>query len=213
MRPKRSPRSRRFLVLWASLALALTRGEAGAKGGTAKATFAGGCFWCMEAEFRGVEGVTSVVSGFTGGRSPHPTYEEVSSGVTGHAEAVEVTFGPQKVSYEQLVRVFWKSIDPTAADGQFCDRGSQYRTAIFFHDASQREVAERTKREVEQYLRASVPTEIVKAGIFYPAPESQQNYAAKNPTQYEKYHSARRECGREDLLEKLWGPLSKGQEP
>jgi peptide-methionine (S)-S-oxide reductase len=164
----------------------------------------------MEAEFRKVSGVTSVVSGFTGGHTPNPTYEEVSSGTTGHAEAVEVTFDSGRVSYEELVRVFWKNIDPLAVDGQYCDHGSQYRTAIFFHDDFQREVAERTKREVEQHLKASVPTEIVKATTFYRAPEGHQRYAERNPQRYARYHEARKDCGRSGLLDEIWAPLPEG---
>lgn len=199
---------------WLSLSLALLAGLQGAALATpaqfSKATFAGGCFWCMDAEFRKVSGVTSVVSGFTGGHTPNPTYEEVSSGTTGHAEAVEVTFDSGRVSYEELVRIFWKNIDPLAVNGQFCDHGSQYRTAVFFHDDSQREVAERTKREVEQHLKASVPTEIVKATTFYRAPEGHQRYAERNPQRYARYHEARKDCGRSGLLDEIWAPLPEG---
>ncbi len=173
----------------------------------AKATFAGGCFWCMDAEFRKVPGVTSVVSGYTGGRTKNPTYEEVSSGGTGHAEAVEVTFDPGKISYERLVEIFWKNIDPTAVNAQFCDHGEQYRTAIFFHDDAQRQVAEETKKEVEAYLKTKVPTEIVRASVFYPAEDYHQNYAEKNPIHYGAYHAFRKNCGRADLLDQIWAPI------
>jgi peptide-methionine (S)-S-oxide reductase len=173
----------------------------------AKATFAGGCFWCMEAEFEKLPGVVSVTSGYTGGKTKNPTYEQVSSGGTGHAEAVEVMFDSAKVSYEKLVEVYWKNIDPTVTNGQFCDHGEQYRTVIFFHDDAQRQVAEETKRQVEQYLKTSVPTEIVKAGVFYPAEKYHQNYAEKNPLQYGLYHSFRKNCGRAGLLEEIWAPI------
>jgi len=188
-------------------AMSPLRAAAQAKPALAKATFAGGCFWCMDAEFRKVPGVTAVVSGYTGGRTKNPTYEEVSSGGTGHAEAVEVTFDPGKISYEKLVEIFWKNIDPTATNAQFCDHGEQYRTAIFFHDDAQRQVAEETKKQVEAYLKTSVPTEIVKAGVFYPAEDYHQNYAEKNAIHYRMYHSFRKNCGRADLLEQLWAPI------
>jgi peptide-methionine (S)-S-oxide reductase len=181
--------------------------QAPQKPALAKATFAGGCFWCIEAELEKLPGVVSVTSGYTGGKTKNPTYEQVSSGGTGHAEAVEVMFDPAKVSYEKLVEVYWKNIDPTVTNGQFCDHGEQYRTVIFFHDDAQRQVAEETKKQVEQYLKTSVPTEIVKAGVFYPAEEYHQNYAEKNPLQYGMYHSFRKNCGRADLLEKIWAPI------
>ena len=180
---------------------------ASAKAALEKATFAGGCFWCMEEEFRKAPGVTAVVSGYTGGTTKNPTYEQVSSGGTGHAESVEVTFDPKKISYEKLVEIYWKSIDPTVTNGQFCDHGEQYRTVIFFHDDAQRQVAEDTKKQVEQYLKVPIPTEIVRAGVFYPAEEHHQNYAAKNPMAYGMYHSFRKGCGRADLLEQIWAPI------
>ena len=186
---------------------ALAAGATPAKPAREKATFAGGCFWCMEDAFEKLPGVVSVTSGYTGGRTKNPTYEQVSSGGTGHAEAVEVLFDPAKVSYEQLVEVFWKNIDPTVTNGQFCDRGEQYRTVIFFHDDAQRRVAEDTKKQVEQYLKVPIPTEIVKAGVFYPAEEHHQNYAEKNPMAYGMYHSGRKNCGRADLLDQIWAPI------
>jgi peptide-methionine (S)-S-oxide reductase len=168
----------------------------------AKATFAGGCFWCMEAEFEKLPGVVSVTSGYTGGSVKNPTYEQVSSGGTGHAESVEVVFDPTKVTYEKLVEVFWENIDPLTANGQFCDHGEQYRTVIFVHDDAQRRVAEESKKRVEQRLKAKVVTQIVPASVFYPAEENHQDYSKKNPFRYGLY---RKGCGRDALLEQIWG--------
>jgi peptide-methionine (S)-S-oxide reductase len=175
---------------------------AGLQAGSAKATFAGGCFWCMEAEFEKVPGVTSVTSGFTGGSVRNPTYAQVSSGRTGHAEAVEVVFDPSRVTYEKLVEVFWENIDPLAENGQFCDRGEQYRTAIFVHDDAQKRIAEESKRRVEEKLKAKVATQVVAASPFYPAEESQQDYSKRNALAYRRYV---KDCGREGLLEQIWG--------
>jgi peptide-methionine (S)-S-oxide reductase len=170
--------------------------------GPAKATFAGGCFWCMEAEFEKLPGVTSVTSGYTGGSVKNPTSAQVSSGRTGHAEAVEVVFDPSKVTYEQLVEVYWANIDPLAENGQFCDRGEQYRTAIFVHDDAQKRIAEESRRRVEEKLKTKVATQIVAASAFYPAEESQQDYSKRNPFAYRRYLKG---CGREALLEQIWG--------
>jgi len=168
----------------------------------AKATFAGGCFWCMEAEFEKLPGVGSVTSGYTGGSVRNPTYEEVSSGGTGHAESVEVLFDPSKVAYEKLVEIFWENIDPLTENGQFCDHGEQYRTAIFFHDDAQKRVAEESKKRIEAKLKAKVVTQIVPASAFYPAEEYHQDYSKKNPFRYGLY---RKGCGRDELLEQIWG--------
>jgi peptide-methionine (S)-S-oxide reductase len=168
----------------------------------AKATFAGGCFWCMEAEFQKLTGVVSVTSGYTGGSVKNPTYEQVSSGGTGHAESVEVVFDPSKVKYEKLVEVYWENIDPLTANGQFCDHGEQYRTVIFVHDDAQRRIAEESKKRVEQRLKAKVVTQIVPASVFYPAEEYHQDYSKKNPFRYGLY---RKGCGRDELLEQIWG--------
>ncbi len=172
--------------------------------GTAKATFAGGCFWCMEEAFEKVDGVASVTSGYTGGRQPNPTYEQVSGGGTGHAESIEVAYDPSKVSYGQLLQVFWHNIDPLAADAQFCDHGRQYRSAIFYRDEEQRQAAEASKRAVEQSKRFDRPiaTEIVPAGPFYSAEEYHQDYYRKNPIRYKFY---KWNCGRAQRLEELWG--------
>ena len=202
-------KQRRLGLIMAALigVAALVAGATPSKPAREKATFAGGCFWCMEDAFKKLPGVVSVTSGYTGGQTKNPTYEQVSSGGTGHAEAVEVLFDPSKVSYEQLVEVYWKNIDPTVTNGQFCDRGEQYRTVIFFRDDAQRRVAEDTKKQVEQYLKVPIPTEIVKAGVFYPAEEHHQNYAEKNPMAYGMYHSGRKNCGRADLLDQIWAPI------
>jgi peptide-methionine (S)-S-oxide reductase len=171
---------------------------------TAVAIFAGGCFWCMEPPFDAVPGVLATVSGYTGGRDANPTYEQVSAGRTGHAEAVQVTYDPARVSYETLLRVFWHNIDPLAVDRQFCDSGSQYRSAIFAADATQRGLAEASKRELEASGRFDRPiaTQIVAAGAFYPAEEYHQDYYQRNPVRYKYY---RYSCGRDARLEQLWG--------
>jgi peptide-methionine (S)-S-oxide reductase len=170
----------------------------------ARAVFAGGCFWCMEQPFDALDGVVSTTAGYTGGRVESPTYEQVSSGRTGHAEAVEVTFDPERISYEKLLDVYWHNVDPTTPDRQFCDSGSQYRSAIFFVDESQRAAAEKTKRELDAsgVLPSAVVTEIVPVGTFYPAEEYHQDYYRKNPIRYAFY---RRGCGRDRRLEEIWG--------
>ncbi len=175
-----------------------------ATNGLEKATFAGGCFWCMEEAFDAVEGVVSVVSGYTGGRKANPSYPEVTAGWTGHAEAVEVQFDPAKVSYARLLEVFWHNVDPTTPDRQFCDRGHQYRTAIFYHDEEQRRLVEESKRTVEQTRRFKerIVTEIVAASTFYPAEEYHQDFYKKNPIRYKFYKF---NCGRAQRLEELWG--------
>jgi len=172
---------------------------------TAKATFAGGCFWCVESDFDKVPGVTSTTSGYTGGSTVNPTYEEVGSGRTGHAESVEVVYDPTKVTYEQLLDTFWHNIDPLVKDRQFCDVGNEYRTAIFVHDAEQRRLAEASKKRVEAQLKARVYTEIVDAGPFYRAEEYHQDYYLKNPVRYKFY---RWNCGRDQRLEEIWGKKS-----
>jgi len=168
----------------------------------AEATFAGGCFWCTESDFEKVPGVLSAVSGYTGGRVANPGYEQVSGGGTGHAEAVQVRFDPAKISYAQLLQVYWHSVDPTVKDRQFCDSGSQYRTAIFVQDAAQRQLAESTRSEVAKQLGTTVHTEVVDAGTFYPAEEYHQDYYKKNPVRYKFYRSG---CGRDARLKKIWG--------
>jgi peptide-methionine (S)-S-oxide reductase len=168
----------------------------------AKATFAGGCFWCEESAFEGVKGVVSVVSGYTGGVKTEPTYEEVSSGSTGHRESVEVTYDPRVVSYQQLLEVFWHNVDPLDNSGQFCDHGSQYRSAIFVHDAAQRQLAEASKAAVEKKFGKRVFTDILPAARFWPAEEYHQDFYKKNPVRYRIYKF---NCGREERLKQLWG--------
>jgi peptide-methionine (S)-S-oxide reductase len=169
-----------------------------------KATFAGGCFWCMEPPFDKLDGVISTTSGYIGGRTRNPTYEEVSAGGTGHAEAVQVVYDPARISYEQLLQVFWRNIDPTVRNRQFCDVGSQYRTAIFSHDAGQRRLAEASKAALERNKPFSDPvlTEIAAAGEFYPAEEYHQDFYLKNPVRYKFYRTT---CGRDSRLKELWG--------
>ena len=169
-----------------------------------KAVFAGGCFWCMEPPFEKLDGVLSVTSGYTGGTKPNPTYEEVSSGTTGHAEAVEILFDPAKVSYERLLSVFWHNIDPTSKDRQFCDSGRQYRSALFVRGEAQRRAAEASRKALESSkpFRGPIVTEIVEAGPFWPAEEYHQGYSRKNPVRYTFYRSR---CGRDERLKELWG--------
>lgn len=168
------------------------------------ATFAGGCFWCMEPPYDKLDGVISTISGYTGGSQTNPTYAQVSAGLTGHTESVQVTYDAEKISYEKLLEVFWRNIDPTTADRQFCDQGNQYRPAIFYHDAEQKRLAELSKNNVEQNKSFSEPivTEITEAPEFYPAEEYHQDYYLKNPLRYKFY---RYSCGRDQRLEQLWG--------
>jgi peptide-methionine (S)-S-oxide reductase len=170
--------------------------------GLAKATFAGGCFWCMEPPYDKLPGVVSTTSGYIGGHIKNPSYEQVSSGGTGHAEAVQVVYDPAKVSYEKLLQVFWHNIDPLTPNRQFCDIGEQYRSAIFFHGEEQRRLAEKTKAEVAKQLGKAVVTEIVPAGPFYAAEEYHQDYYEKNPIRYKYYRNG---CGRDRRLSQLWG--------
>ncbi len=170
----------------------------------AKATFAGGCFWCMEEVYDELDGVVSATSGYAGGQKQNPTYEEVSAGGTGHAEAVEVTYDPSKISYQQLLDRFWHNIDPLVRDRQFCDVGNQYRSAIFYRDETQKRLAEASKLALEQSKRFPQPiaTEIVAAGTFYPAEAYHQDYYRKNPVRYKFY---KWNCGRAQRLKELWG--------
>lgn len=171
---------------------------------TAKATFAGGCFWCMEHPFDSLEGVISVTPGYTGGTKKNPTYQEVSAGGTGHAESVQIVYDPAKIGYGKLLEVFWHNIDPTTPNRQFCDVGSQYRPAIFYHDEEQKRLAEASKRDLEKTkpFKESVVTEIAPASEFYPAEEYHQHYYKKNPVRYKFY---RYNCGRDQRLKELWG--------
>jgi peptide-methionine (S)-S-oxide reductase len=172
--------------------------------GLAKATFAGGCFWCMEPPFDKLPGVISTTSGYIGGQKKNPTYHEVSAGGTGHAEAVQVVYDPKQVSYEKLLDVFWHNIDPTQKDGQFCDHGDQYRTAIFYYDEEQKRLAEAAKARLQQEkpFQGDIVTEVVPAGEFYAAEDYHQDYATKNPIRYKFYRTG---CGRDQRLKQLWG--------
>jgi peptide-methionine (S)-S-oxide reductase len=171
-----------------------------------KAAFAAGCFWCAEEAFEKVPGVTSVVSGYTGGKTKNPTYEQVSSGTTGHTEAVEVTFDPAKVSYDKLLDTFWVNHDPTVTDRQFCDRGSQYRPAIFVYNDEQKRLAEASKAKWDKLkpFKQPILTPVVQASEFWPAEDYHQDYYKKNPVRYKFYVTG---CGRYDRLDQLWGKL------
>ena len=171
----------------------------------AKAIFAGGCFWCMEEAFEKVEGVNSVVSGYAGGTRENPTYEQVSSGRTSHFEVIEVAYDPAIVSYSQLLEVFWRNVDPTDGAGQFCDKGSQYRTAIFYKDEEEKRLSEESKKSIEasKPFPEAIATPILPASIFYAAEGYHQDYYKKNPIRYKYYKWG---CGRAQRLEELWGP-------
>jgi peptide methionine sulfoxide reductase msrA/msrB len=172
------------------------------------ATFAGGCFWCVEADFEKLPGVVKVISGYTGGHKENPSYEEVSSGTTGHVEAVQVYYDPSKITYEELLDYFWKHIDPTDPGGQFVDRGSQYRSVIFYHDEEQKRLAEKSKEELSKSGKFNKPivTEILKFTKFYEAEEYHQDYYKRNPLRYKFY---RYNSGRDQFLKKVWGEEMK----
>lgn len=167
-----------------------------------KAIFAGGCFWCMQPPYDKEEGVIETVVGYSGGETENPNYESVSSGTTGHFEVVEVTYDPAKISYERLLEVYWKNIDPLNADGQFCDVGKQYKTAIFYVDEEQRVIAENSKTAIEEKMSKSFATEILPAKAFYPAEEHHQKYYLKNPVRYNVYKA---QCQRDKRLGEVWG--------
>ena len=194
-----------FAVLFTALAgPAQSQTAPAPKAATAKATFGGGCFWCMEEAYEKVPGVISAVSGYMGGQTKNPTYEQVSSGRTGHAEVVQVEYDPAKVSYQKLIEAFWRNIDPTQKDAQFCDHGSQYRSAIFYHDDEQRRLAEASRAVLakDKPFKGEIVTQIAKADAFYPAEDYHQDYYQKNPVRYKFYKTG---CGREARLEQLWG--------
>ncbi len=186
------------------LALTAVSNARAAEDGLEAATFAGGCFWCVESAFDSVPGVVSPTSGYTGGDLVDPTYKRVSAGGTGHREAVQIVYDPAKVTYATLLDVFWHSVDPTDAGGQFCDRGESYETAIFANSPDQKRLAEESKRAIEQSAVLSQPivTPIEPAGPFYPAEDYHQDYYQKNPIRYNFY---RYRCGRDDRIEELWG--------
>jgi len=175
---------------------------------TAKAIFAGGCFWCMEEAFENVEGVSSVDSGYLGGPQENPTYEQVSSGRTGHFEAIEILYDPATVSYGQLLEVFWRNVDPTDGAGQFCDKGPQYRTAIFYKDEEEKRLSEESKKSIEasKPFPETIATPILPASTFYAAEGYHQDYYKKNPIRYKYYKWG---CGRAQRLEELWGPTDR----
>ena len=168
-----------------------------------KATFAGGCFWCMQPFFDRLKGVKKTVVGYTGGHTQNPTYEEVSSGQTGHAESIEVTYDPKEVTYNQIINVYWHNIDPTQFNGQFVDEGTQYRTVIFYHNEEQKRIAEQSKKElgVSGKFDKPIVTAIEPAGTFYPAEDYHQEYYQKSPFRYNMYHAG---TGREGYKEKVW---------
>ena len=173
-----------------------------------EATFAGGCFWCTESDFEKFDGVVEAISGYVGGQTQNPTYQEVSAGGTGHAEAVRVLYDPQKITYTELLDIFWQHMDPTDPDGQFVDRGSQYRPAIFYHDEEQKRLAEESKRKLESSGRfnKSIATEIVPISEFYEAEDYHQDYYKKNPLRYKFY---RHNSGRDQFLKKTWGDTAQ----
>jgi peptide-methionine (S)-S-oxide reductase len=174
---------------------------------TAVATFASGCFWCTESDFEKVPGVVEAVSGYIGGQTENPTYRQVSSGGTGHTEAVQLRYDPTAVTYERLLDVYWRNVDPVDAGGQFCDRGDQYRSGIFVHDDKQRQAALESKAALDKAGRFGKPivTEVVEASTFYPAEDYHQDYAKKNPLRYTYYRNG---CGRDQRLEELWKSAS-----
>lgn len=172
--------------------------------GRAKATFAGGCFWCMQPPFENLPGVIATTVGYTGGSVKHPTYEQVSAGGTGHAESIEIEYDPSKISYEKLLDVFWHNVDPVTRNAQFCDHGNQYRTAIFYHDDEQRQQAEKSRSDLEAAgtLKKKIVTQVLPAGPFYAAETYHQDYYIKNAF---RYHFYRLNCGRDQRLKELWG--------
>jgi len=190
-----------MLIAMLLMCLPLQSAQAAA---TEKATFAGGCFWCMEAPFDKLPGVISVTPGYSGGRTKNPSYEQVSAGGTGHAEAVQIVFDPSRISYSRLLDIYWRNIDPTVANRQFCDVGNQYRSAIFYHGPEQLRVALQSKGALEKSkpFRGAILTEIAPAGEFYRAEEYHQHYYKKNPIRYKYYRTS---CGRDRRLKELWG--------
>jgi peptide-methionine (S)-S-oxide reductase len=191
--------------LWMAIAAAVAQTPAP----TAIATFAGGCFWCVESDFDKVPGVVSTTSGYTGGKVANPTYNQVSAGGTGHTEAVRIVYDPAKVTYAQLLDVFWKNHDPHAKDAQFCDHGDQYRAGIYYHDDEQRRLAEASLKKYAALLDGPIHTEIAAAGPFYDAEDYHQDYYVKNPVRYKFY---RFNCGRDRRLEQIWGKVKGGKD-
>jgi len=193
---------KRLVLLGLIMMMMMTANAEAAETGIA--TFAGGCFWCMEHPFDELDGVLSTTSGYTGGHKDHPSYEAVSSGTTGHTEAIQIRFDPSRISYKKLLDVYWRNSDPTTANRQFCDVGTQYRPAIFYHSEAQKQAAEASKQALIQHTSfgKSIVTEITAAGPFWPAEEYHQNYYLKHPMRYKFY---RYSCGRDQRLQQLWG--------
>ena len=191
-------------LLWLAVALPAAQAQSQAQAAPAKAIFAGGCFWCVEADFDKVPGVLSTTSGYIGGKVANPTYQQVTTKTTGHAEAVEIVFDPAKVSYEQLLEHYWRTIDPTTKDRQFCDSGSPYRTAIFAVDAAQLKAAQASLEALDKSkpFKEPIVTQIALAGPFYAAEDYHQDYYKKNPVRYQYYRTS---CGRDARLKQLWG--------
>lgn len=203
----------RLLPLAAALAAGMAASTAHAAettpaaDGASTAIFAGGCFWCMEPPYDDQAGVTATTSGYIGGELKNPSYEEISGGGTGHAEAVQVTYNSDEIGYAKLLEIFWRNIDPFAEDRQFCDSGSQYRSAIFYANARQRELAEASKAEMQERFDQDIATQIVPASAFWDAEDYHQDYYEKNPLRYKFY---RYSCGRDDRLEDVWGDEAGG---
>ena len=192
------------LSVWLVMSMSGPTLSQGPEGNFAKATFAGGCFWCMEHPFDELDGVVSTTSGYTGGHKVDPTYPEVSAGGTGHTEAVQIEYDPTKVTYEELLKVYWRNVDPTTPDAQFCDHGNQYRPEIFYHTEEQKQLAEASRTHIEKTKTFPEPIviEITQGTTFYPAEDFHQNYYQTNPLRYKFYRLA---CGRDSRLAELWG--------
>lgn len=188
-------------ILSVLLSIFGVQGEAMADTNSKTAIFAGGCFWCMEPEFAAIDGVSKVVSGYTGGKTANPTYEQVSSGETGHVEAIEVTYDPSRVSYTTLLDVFWRNIDPLDQYGQFCDKGSQYRAGIYYSNDEEKQLANASKDKVQAMFKQPVATAISKASVFWPAEDYHQQFYIKSKIRYKTYRFG---CGRDERLENLW---------
>ena len=193
-----------WLLVLACATFSVNAGNVNTASDHKTATFAGGCFWCMEPPFDKLDGVISTTSGYTGGYKKDPTYKQVSHGGTGHTEAVQIVYDPNRISYPELLDVFWHNIDPTTVDGQFCDWGNQYRSEIFYEDTEQKKLAENSKAALLELkpFKEPVVTKITAAGTFYPAEDYHQDYYLKNPVRYKFYRYG---CGRDKRLEELWG--------
>ena len=192
------------VIVWLVMSMSGPTLSQSPEGNFSKATFAGGCFWCMEHPFDELDGVVSTTSGYTGGHTVDPTYPEVSAGGTGHTEAVQIEYDPTKVTYEELLKVYWRNVDPTTPDAQFCDHGNQYRPEIFYHTEEQKQLAEVSRTHIEKTKTFPEPivVEITEGTTFYPAEDFHQNYYQTNPIRYKFYRLA---CGRDSRLAVLWG--------